>query len=81
MLNIRKNQRRRSLLVEDARVKMIRETNAFLTWALSRDRGLPRIPRRRVTDGGFSELLRRPGAVGAVEHWWKRTLELVGVEW
>ena len=54
---------------------MLAETSAFLTWALSNGRVLPRIPRRRVEAGGFAGLLRRPGARAAVAHWWNRVLE------
>jgi hypothetical protein len=54
---------------------MIAETNAFLSWALADGRTLPRIPRRRVDAGGFSELMRRPLARAAVAHWWRRVLK------
>ncbi|MBI1335335.1 MAG: hypothetical protein GC164_00055 [Phycisphaera sp.] len=49
---------------------MIRETNAFLNWALEENRDLPRIPRRRVEDGGFVLLMRRDGARAMVDRWW-----------
>jgi len=54
---------------------MIQETETFLAWALREGRDLPRIPRRRVDRGGFTELLRRPLARAAVAHWWRRVLE------
>ena len=60
------------------RERMIAETSAFLTWALRRSGNGPRIPRRRVSSGGFSELLKRPGARAAVEHWWHRVLDEFG---
>ena len=54
---------------------MIAETEAFLNWALDpQGAALPRIPRRRVDQGGFTQLLRRPGARAAVIHWWQRVL-------
>lgn len=53
---------------------MIAETSAFLSWALREGRDLPRIPRRRVSDGGFAMLLRMPGGRAAVAGWWNRTL-------
>ncbi len=56
---------------------MIDETSAWLTWALDSGFELPRIPRRPVAGGGFGELLKRPGARAAVEHWWYRTLDVV----
>ncbi len=62
----------------DARRKAIAETEAFLTWALSEDRHLPRIPRRRVSQGGFGKLLERPVARTVVRHWWGRTLQKLG---
>lgn len=62
----------------DARRRAIAETSAFLSWALKRDRNLPRIPRRRVDAGGFSKLLDRPMAKVVVAHWWGRTLEKLG---
>jgi hypothetical protein len=54
---------------------MIRETNAFLTWALKQDRDLPRIPRRRVDQGGFTAILKQPMAKTIVQHWWGWVLE------
>jgi len=56
---------------------MIAETGAFLTWALAQEGGVPRIPRRRVDAGGFTELLRRPGAAELVGRFWARSLEWV----
>src|SRR5690606_19045487 len=38
----------------DLRRQMIAETGAFLTWALRERPSLPRIPRRRVDQGGFA---------------------------
>ncbi len=62
---------------------MIRETEAFLSWALGcseessgRERPvIPAIPRRRVSEGGFASMLLRPEARAAVGHWWRRTLD------
>ena len=59
---------------QDIRIKMIRETNAFLSWSLAKDRGLPRIARRRVDMGGFGWILKHPGAMALVRRWWKRVL-------
>lgn len=56
------------------REQMIRETNAFLSWSLARDRGLPRIPRRRVDQGGFNFLARHAGARLLAIRWWMRVL-------
>jgi hypothetical protein len=59
------------------RRQMIAETNAFLNWALGDGQGLPRIPRRRVDQGGFTELMRRPLARIMATHWWRRALDRV----
>ncbi len=61
------------------RDQMIAETNAFLNWALAEGHGLPRIPRRRVDEGGFTELMRRPLARVITTHWWRRALERVNL--
>jgi len=58
----------------DRREQMIAETSAFLTWALANDIDLPRIPRRKVSIGGFSVYMDVPGAKAAMQHWWQRTL-------
>jgi hypothetical protein len=58
----------------DPRQRMIDETSAFLNWALAEDRGLPRIPRKRVDEGGFAELLAVPGARVLIRRWWNRVL-------
>jgi hypothetical protein len=60
--------------IRETRETMIGQTNAFLNWAMSESRDLPRIPRRRVDQGGFQELLRHPGARALVRHWWERVL-------
>lgn len=67
-------KRKTDRLPPHLREKMIRETNAFLSWSLAKDRGLPRIPRRRVDEGGFSTILRHPGAMAIVRRWWARVL-------
>jgi len=62
----------------DARVQMIAETSAFLTWALRDGQALPRIPTRRVSAGGFGGLGRRAGMRSALRVFWDRTLAAVG---
>ena len=59
----------------DLRKEMIAETSAFLTWALAQDRALPEIPRRRVDQGGFSQVLTNPAARALVGRWWSRLLD------
>ncbi len=72
--------RRRPLDVSDPRdprEQMIAQTSAFLSWALREGSDEPRIPRRRLDQGGFTKLLRAPGARAAVAHWWSRVLDRV----
>jgi hypothetical protein len=59
---------------QDGREGMIEQTNAFLTWALTGDRDLPRIPRCKVSEGGFAVFLRHPRARTAFARWWSTTL-------
>jgi len=62
----------------DARRRAIAETNAFLSWAMKNpDQPVPRIPRRRIDRGGFSELLRRPNATTIVACWWAKALDKI----
>ena len=61
----------------NARRRAIAETNAFLTWAMQNEEPTPRIPRRRVARGGFSELLRRPNASAIIACWWAKALDRV----
>lgn len=56
---------------------MIAETGAFLTWALRERPSLPRIPRRRVDQGGFATMMRMPGARAAVARWWDAALDQI----
>lgn len=56
------------------RKRMIAETGAFISWALQHPDQVPRLPRRRLSDGGFKAILSRPGAKAAVVAFWKRTL-------
>jgi hypothetical protein len=62
----------------DMRERMIAETSAFLSWALAEERGLPRVPRRRVDGGGWSAILSHPGARALVAKWWNSVLS---TEW
>ena len=61
--------------IRDLRREMIEQTSAFLTWALSTDADVPRIPTRRMDKGGFTEMLRHRGARAAAERWWTRVLD------
>jgi len=62
---------------DESRRRMIAETSAFLTWALENNIEVPRIPRRRVDEGGFTRILKHPGAKTAVNWWWSRTLDFM----
>ena len=67
-------ERRRAEPTFTRREAMIRETNAFLTWATSRDRGLPRVPARPTDRGGFAHVIRKPGARALARHIWHRLM-------
>lgn len=41
------------------------------------DEPMPRIPRRRVDRGGFSQLLNRPNASNLIACWWAKTLDKI----
>ncbi len=64
------HQRTDLMRVPDVRARMISQTGAFLSWGLAGDRGLPLIPRRRVSEGGFAAYLRNPGVREAFSRWW-----------
>jgi hypothetical protein len=75
-LNFRLNPfTRRQDHIRNLRRQMIDETSTFLTWALTEERDLPRIPHRRVDAGGFTEILLRPGGRALATRWWSRALE------
>ena len=61
----------------DAGRRMIREHSAWLTRMLGRrrTRGIPRIPVRKVSEGGFSKLMSTPNGRFRAERWWERTLQ------
>jgi len=71
-VQIRIGGRRRKLETPE---QMIRETSAFLTWALPRADHLPRVPVRPVSRGGFSALRAIPGARERVARWWDVSLD------
>jgi hypothetical protein len=56
---------------------MIHETSAWLTWALDHRIEVPRIPSRRVDEGGFDRLMRLPGAKAVINRWWAKTFDLL----
>ncbi len=58
----------------DVRLEMIAETSAYLSWALRQGSAMPRIPTRRVAQGGFGGILRNRGMRAAVLAFWERTL-------
>jgi hypothetical protein len=61
----------------DAGLRMIREHSRWLTRALGgrRTRPLPRIPVRKVSEGGFGKLMSTPVGRFRAERWWERTLQ------
>lgn len=60
-----------------ARQRMIREHNWWLNRALRRPDQFPRIPVRRVSEGGFARLMTRPTGRRIAFEWWKAALERV----
>lgn len=62
-----------------AGLRMIREHSAWLTRMLGRsgDRRVPRIPVRRVSEGGFAKMMSTPAGRHRAERWWDRTLEKI----
>ncbi|MEX2212529.1 MAG: hypothetical protein WD768_00280 [Phycisphaeraceae bacterium] len=61
--------------MRDLRKEMIDETSRFITWALSQDEKVPRIPVRRVEKGGFSQAMKVPGARSMAARLWSRLLD------
>ncbi|MDX2119228.1 MAG: hypothetical protein SFY96_13695 [Planctomycetota bacterium] len=51
--------------------------SAWLTRAFELGVDRPRIPVRRVDEGGFDPLLSRPGGKQRCESWWKAALDRV----
>lgn len=58
----------------ETQADMIDSTNRFLSWALGSKQPLPRIPRKRMNDGGFSAMLRNRGARALVTRFWNNVL-------
>lgn len=52
---------------------------AWLNWALTQDRDLPRIPRRRVSEGGFSHLMSCEEGRRLALGWWEWAFDRVDV--
>lgn len=55
--------------------RMIQEHGMWLTMAMRVGFALPRIPVRRVSDGGFSRLMAAPAGRYRAERWWESALE------
>jgi hypothetical protein len=53
------------------------EHSAWLTRALASGRAYPRIPLRRVAEGGFDRVMRLPSGPAQAERWWRIALERV----
>lgn len=67
--------------VEDIAARWRAEHSAWLTAALEREKrekyAWPRIPLRRVDEGGFSGLTATPRGRVVCERWWRRALKAV----
>jgi len=59
----------------DARAEAIADTNRFLNWALAKERGIRRIPCRRVDEGGFRGVMRQRGTRALIRRFWDDLLE------
>ncbi len=61
---------RRSVDLITPGARMRREHSLWLSRAVARSDFIPRIPTRRVSEGGFSLLLSSPGGRERAEQWW-----------
>ena len=57
------------------RERMIREHAQWLTRAVRRPRGYPRIPVRKVSEGGYAGLMASPNGRSIADGWWHSALE------
>lgn len=70
-------KRSRRQRVRDMRQEMISETSAFLSWALKNSHSLPRIPTKLADKGGFSSMMKVPGARQLAARWWSKAVDLL----
>jgi hypothetical protein len=66
---------RLSKLVSGPGERMIREHSRWLSCAIRRGAAVPRIPVRRVAEGGFARLMSTPGGRQRAQRWWASALE------
>lgn len=59
----------------ETRAQMIEHHSEFLTHAMTKPHDFPTIPRIRVDEGGYDELMQRPGARAAAARWWATALK------
>lgn len=59
------------------RERMIREHAVWLTQAVRRPGRYPRIPVRKVSEGGFARLMARREGRAVADAWWLEALERV----
>ncbi|MCA9288612.1 MAG: hypothetical protein KDA05_08505 [Phycisphaerales bacterium] len=52
----------------------------WLTEAMARPYDVPRIPTRRVSEGGFGSMASRPGGLARAERWWSLALDRTPLE-
>lgn len=65
-------RKRRSMLSTGQRMAM--EHSAWLTRVLGSRHQPPRIPVRKVSEGGFAAMMATPSGRFRAERWWERTL-------
>ena len=65
--------------VRDLRKEMIDDASRFITWALSQSKEdqVPRIPVKLVEKGGFSKIMKMPGARAMAAKLWSRMLDML----
>lgn len=65
--------------MRDLRKEMIDDASRFISWALSQDKDgqVPRIPVKLVEKGGFSKVMKIPGAKAMAARLWSRMLDML----
>jgi len=57
--------------------RMILEHARWLSWALRKGRRMPRIPVRKVSDGGFARMMATRRGRAYASNWWGEALDRV----
>lgn len=62
-------------VLEEAGARARREHSAWLTKALRNGARWPRIPTRKVSQGGFAAMMARQGGPERAEQWWSAAID------